>query len=57
MARMRSHEIHDGHWEIIFELRFSRVQEKNAATLLQEIQALEGVTRVSLLAPQLALPI
>ncbi|HZK24358.1 MAG TPA: DUF4956 domain-containing protein [Oscillospiraceae bacterium] len=57
MAHMRSHEINDEHWEIIFELRFSRTQEKNATNMLQEIQALAGVTRVSLLAPQLALPI
>ncbi|MCR3923380.1 MAG: DUF4956 domain-containing protein [Firmicutes bacterium] len=56
-ARVRSHEIHDESWEVIFELRLSRSQEKETATLLKNIQSTKGVTRVSLLAPQLALPI
>ncbi|NLZ39052.1 MAG: DUF4956 domain-containing protein [Firmicutes bacterium] len=57
MARVRSHEIQDNNWEIIFELRFSNNQEKEADQLLKKIKTLDGVTKVSLLAPQLALPI
>jgi hypothetical protein len=55
-ARVRSHEMNLDRWEIIYELRFSRTQEQEADELLQSIRQLEGIERVSLLAPQLALP-
>lgn len=56
-ARVRSHEVEEGAWEVIFELKFPRLAEAVTKQLLQEIQALPGVRRVSLLAPQLALPV
>jgi hypothetical protein len=55
-ARVRSHEIQNDNWEIIFELRFSHSQEKRTEDMLKSIRQLSGVERVSLLAPQLALP-
>ncbi len=55
-ARVRSHESENEAWEIVFELRFSREQEKDANVLIRSIQEIEGINRVSLLAPQLSLP-
>ena len=56
VARVRSHEISEANWEIIFELRLTKNQEKTTASLLSEMKKIKGVTRVSILAPQLALP-
>lgn len=55
-ARVRSHEMHKDGWETVFELRFSREQEHDADILIKNIQQIEGIDRVSLLAPQLSLP-
>lgn len=55
-SRVRSHDIVDDGWEIIYELRFTTSQEKRAEQFITEIKGLEGVYKVSLLAPQLALP-
>ncbi len=56
-ARIRSHEVEKGHWEIIFELRFPRVVNQVTKKLVKELEAIDGVEKVSLLAPQLALPV
>lgn len=55
-SRVRSHDIVDEGWEIIYELRFTATQERKAEQFINEIKGLEGVKKVSLLAPQLALP-
>lgn len=55
-SRVRSHDIVDDGWEIIYELRFTREQEEQAEQFIAEMKALKGVSKVSLLAPQLALP-
>lgn len=55
-SRVRSHDMIDGGWEIIYELRFTADQERKAEQFITEMKALEGVNKVSLLAPQLALP-
>lgn len=55
-SRIRSHEVSEKGWEIVYELRFTRVQRATFDRLIGEVQAVEGVQRVSLLAPQLALP-
>lgn len=55
-SRVRSHEVKDDGWEVVYELRFTRRQEGQTEGMLAEIRACEGVDRVSLLAPQLALP-
>lgn len=56
-ARIRSHEIDESSWEVIFELRFPRLSDQVTKNLLQELKSLKGVHKVSLLAPQLALPV
>lgn len=56
-ARVRSHEVEGDSWEIIFELRFSRLIDQVTENLIGELKSLVGVRKVSLLAPQLALPV
>jgi len=56
-ARIRSHEVEDQHWEVIFEIRFVELAGKESKEFMQELQNLTGVHKVSLLAPQLALPV
>ncbi len=55
-AQIRSHDVQDTHWEVIFELKFLKNRDNPSQDLLSEIKSLEGVEKVSLLAPQLALP-
>ena len=55
-ARIRSYEVEGETWEVVIELRFNRKQEKTLDLLIQEMQNIGRVNRVSLLAPQLALP-
>jgi len=56
-ARVRSHESDDNHWEIIYEMRLKDLHEKTVKKLIDEVKAVNGVAKVSLLAPQLALPV
>jgi hypothetical protein len=56
-ARVRSHEVTQDNWEIVYELRFQKLAERQDEKVIAELQALPGVQRVSLLAPQLALPL
>jgi hypothetical protein len=56
-VRVRSRESENDFWEIIFEVRFKDEVGEESKQLLQELQALSGVSKVSLLAPQLALPV
>lgn len=56
-ARIRSFEQEADHWEVVFEIRFSDIKENPADTLVEDLNALDGIARVSLLAPQLALPL
>jgi len=55
--RIRSFDIDGDSWEVIFELRFAQPESKPAEDLISDLRSLEGVTKVSLLAPQLALPL
>ena len=55
--RVRSFDVDDANWETIFEIRFSKPEEKPAEGLIEELRVLSGVKKVSLLAPQLALPL
>jgi hypothetical protein len=54
--RIRSHEVQGDRWEKVFELRFSKAQETGLDRLLRDVQDVPGVDKVSLLAPQLSLP-
>ncbi|MGD8402414.1 MAG: DUF4956 domain-containing protein [Anaerolineales bacterium] len=56
-VRVRSRESENDLWEIIFEVRFTEAVGEESKQLVQELQALSGVSKVSLLAPQLALPV
>jgi uncharacterized membrane protein YhiD involved in acid resistance len=56
-ARLRSYEVQDAHWELVYELRLTELSSQNAETLIKELKALPGISEVSLLAPQLALPL
>lgn len=56
-ARIRSHESDSEHWEVIFELRFPVLTGQVTKKMINEIKSVKGVEKVSLLAPQLALPV
>lgn len=56
-VRVRSRESDNETWEIIFEVRFTDKVGEESKQLVGELQALSGVSKVSLLAPQLALPV
>lgn len=56
-AKMRSYETEDGRWEAIYELRYPRRIRKINREMIQRIESQQGVLKVSLLAPQLALPV
>ena len=56
-ARVRSRETENDIWEIIFEVRFTGDVGEESKQLVQKLQGLSGIQRVSLLAPQLALPV
>lgn len=55
--RIRSKEADDDCWETVFEIRFSEESIKNTDAILVELKAKENINRVSLLAPQMALPV
>ena len=55
-ARVRSFETEGEAWETVFELRFNRSQEQQSDEMIKSIKAVRGVGKVSLLAPQLTLP-
>jgi hypothetical protein len=55
-AMMRSQTINEDLWEIVFELHFGETPEP-IENLLQALREIEAISNVSLLAPQLALPV
>lgn len=55
-AQVRSHDVKDQYWEVVFELKFLKTQANPSENLLTGLKAIDGVENVSLLAPQLALP-
>jgi hypothetical protein len=55
-SRVRSHDVVDEGWEVIYELRFTKNQEEQAEDFITAIKSVSGVKKVTLLAPQLALP-
>ncbi len=55
-VQIRSHEVEGSNWEIIFELRSRKDHEGAIHEMMEEIRQLEGVRKVSLLSPQLTLP-
>ena len=55
--RVRSHETQGEYWETIFEVQLIDVTGAVVNEMIEEIHALEGIQKVSLLAPQIALPV
>jgi uncharacterized membrane protein YhiD involved in acid resistance len=56
-ARLRSFEVQDTRWEMVYELHLTESSSQNAEAIIAELKALPGVGEVSLMAPQLALPL
>ncbi len=56
-SRIRSHEVREDLWEIVYELRFNQRQAAETNRLVEDIRSMQGVEKVSLLAPQMALPL
>jgi hypothetical protein len=56
-SRIRSQEAEEDFWEIIFEVQLIDLTEEKTGKLFGELKALAGVKKVSLLAPQIALPV
>jgi hypothetical protein len=56
-SRIRSQEADEGFWEIVFEVQLMDLSEEKTGKLFGELKAIEGVNKVSLLAPQIALPV
>lgn len=54
--RVRSREYQDDAWELVLELSFLSPVDSKIEAMLAGIKGLQGIGRVSLLAPQLALP-
>lgn len=55
--RVRSFDVEGDIWEIIFEIRLQKNQAFTADGLVTELRSIEEIVKVSLLAPQLALPL
>ena len=55
--RLRSNELNGSSWEGIFEIRLTKTDHRSANMLVGEIKKNPGITKVSLLAPQIALPV
>lgn len=56
-SRIRSKEAEEDFWEIIFEVQLMDLTEEKTSELFGKLRAVEGVNKVSLLAPQIALPV
>ncbi len=55
-VKVRSHEVDGPTWETVFEISFASPGGDVLDGMIRTVQEVEGVERVSLLAPQLALP-
>ena len=55
-AKMRSQTINEEMWEVVYELYLGETEEP-VEKLIKDIKALNTVSNISLLAPQLAIPV
>lgn len=55
-VNLRSHDIEENFWEVVFEFRLEEENKMDLDSLLSSIRKKAGITKVSLLAPQLPLP-
>jgi hypothetical protein len=56
-CKMRSAEVSGDDWELVFEVRFNTGQSEDLVTILDEVREIEGVSNISLITPQVSLPI
>lgn len=56
-AKVRSHEIQMGLREIVYEISLPQAKANVASKLVDEMGKVKGITKTSLLAPQLNLPV
>lgn len=56
-ARLRSYEVQDERWETIYELRFVESSGIPGSSMIKELKTVPEIENVSLLAPQLSLPL
>lgn len=56
-AEIRSLESEQGTWELVLELRLLKKRDSLEHSLVMDLKKRPGITKVSLLAPQLALPL
>ena len=50
-------EVEDDYWEIVFEVQLKDLTETTVSELHDQLSLVEGIRKVSLLAPQIALPV
>ena len=55
--RVRSQETEEDYWEIIFEIQLKDLTETMVGEMHAQLNSIAGVRKVSLLAPQIALPV
>lgn len=55
-VQLRSHEVDGDSWELTWEFRFDRKLERRVQQIVDTVRTVPGVSRVSLLTPQLTLP-
>lgn len=55
-VQLRSHEIDGESWELTYEFRFDRMLEERIHAIVAQLRRVDGVEKVSLLTPQLTLP-
>lgn len=57
MSQLRSLDLKDKNWEFVFEVRLFKDGVKGEEKMLSELKEVKAIDKVSLLAPQLALPL
>ncbi|TVQ35760.1 MAG: DUF4956 domain-containing protein [Spirochaetaceae bacterium] len=55
-VQLRNHEIDGNRWELTYELRLARAYEQDVRDMVTDLKRVAGVSKVSLLTPQLSLP-
>ena len=55
-VQLRNHEIEGETWEVTYEIRLARAHEQDIRDMVADLKNIVGVRKVSLLTPQLALP-
>ncbi len=55
-VQLRNHEVEGDTWEVTYEIRLARAHEQDIRDMVADLKNIVGVRKVSLLTPQLALP-